>query len=98
MRWHKFSNFIIAIVLTLAYVIVTLLNIIGPMHMTPTGGMYGFTATAGYSIAYFIIAVAVLWGVYINLRNKPELLFFTLLILGIVTIIGEIFLWGWLGP
>ncbi|RDI44536.1 hypothetical protein [Aquicella lusitana] len=97
MRWRKTSNLIIAIILSIAYTIVSFLNIIGPLHMDATGTMNEPGPLSVYTIIYWLVSLAVTWGIYFYWRKKPELLFFTLLILGIVIIVAEIFLWGWMG-
>lgn len=98
MRWKKKSNFIIACVLSLAYTIVTLLNIIGPLHINRLGTINTLGPLSAYSVIYWFLSLVITWGVYFYLRKKPETLFFTLIIMGIIIIIVENFLWGWMGP
>jgi len=98
MKWKKkASNFIVVVILSLAYTIVTLLNIIGPLHANLSGGINHLGWLAVYSVIYLVAALVVSWGLYFNLKNKPEFLFFTLIILGIVIIIVEVFIWGFIG-
>lgn len=97
MRWKKVSNLITAIILSLAFAIVTLLNIIGPLHMNAQGSMNTLGMLSVYSFIYFIISLIILWSIYFYLKHKPEFLFFTLIILGIIIIIVENFLWAWMG-
>ena len=97
MKWKGTSNLIIAIILTLAYCMVTFLNIIGPLHTNDMGTINKLGPLAVYSIIYFIIALMVTWGIYFLLRKKHEILFFVLIIVGIIFIIAENFLWGWMG-
>ncbi|EKD70658.1 MAG: hypothetical protein ACD_46C00456G0004 [uncultured bacterium] len=97
MHWKKFSNFIIAIILTIAFTITTLLNVIGPLHIDATGKIYEPGPILIYSIIYYIVSLFILWGTYFYFKKKHELLFFTLIILGIVIIIGENFIWAKLG-
>jgi hypothetical protein len=98
MRWKKArSNIIVTIILSIAYVIVTLLNIIGPLHMDSTGGINPLGALSLVSLLYLGFALAFTWLLYFSLRQKAELLFFLLIISGIVLIVFENFLWGWMG-
>ena len=97
MRWKKVSDLIVAIILSIAYTIATLLNVIGPLHMNDTGGMNALGALAVYSIIYWLIALIITWGLYFYLKKKTEALFFILIIVGIALIILENFLWGWMG-
>lgn len=98
MRWKKASDTIVAVILSIAYTIVTLMNIIGPLHITDTGGvMNPLGSVAVYSIIFWVFALIITWGVYFYLRKKPGLIYFILIAIGIVLIILEVFLWGWLG-
>lgn len=97
MKWKSIGNLITIIILSIAYTIVTLLNVIGPLHTNETGNINPLSAITVYSIIYWIVALIVTWSVYFYMRNKPEILFFTLVILGIAIIITEVFLWGWTG-
>jgi hypothetical protein len=97
MRWKRISNFITVIILSGALVVTTLLNMIGPLHMNATGGMAQPDNLTIYSFLYLLGALALLWITYFILRHKPEILFFTLIISGIFLIIGENFLWAWMG-
>lgn len=94
MRWKKTSNLIITIILTVAFAITTLLNIIGPLHINATGSFNSPGPLSIYSLIYFIFSFAILWGLYFSLRTKPELLFFLLIVYGISVIILENFLWA----
>src|SRR5438046_78243 len=98
MKWKKITNLITLLVLSIAYTIVTLLNIIGPLHANSTGNINNLSAITLYSIIYWVFALFLSWMVYFKMRNKPEALFFTLIILGICLIIAEVFMWGWIGP
>jgi hypothetical protein len=95
MRWKSKPNFAIALILSFIYAIVTLLNIIGPMHMNAQGGMNSPGIVLYQSIVYLVMALVITWETYIILRDKPKALFFTLIILGIAFILTNIFLWGW---
>lgn len=97
MRWKRISNLILVVILSIAYTIVTLLNIIGPLHMNETGQMNELGMLAFLSILYWIFSLIITWGVYFYLKKKAEILFFTLIILGIGIIIIENFLWAWMG-
>lgn len=98
MKWRKkASNIIIASILSIAYIVVTLLNIIGPLHINQTGNINPLGALSYYSVVYLIFSLALTWGLYYSLRKKPELLFFILIIVGIALIIFANFLWGWIG-
>ncbi|OGT36462.1 MAG: hypothetical protein A3F11_11780 [Gammaproteobacteria bacterium RIFCSPHIGHO2_12_FULL_37_14] len=97
MRWQKRSNLIIVIILSFAFTIATLLNIIGPLHTDATGKINTSIALSIYSFIYFIVSLSIIWGLYFYLKNKPKLLFYLLIILGIIIIIIENFLWGWMG-
>lgn len=97
MKWKRNANFIIVCILSLAYTIVTLLDIIGPLHMNATGAMNQPGILSIYSIIYYVITLLITWLLYFWLKNKPELLFFVLLVVGIAVIYFEVFLWGWMG-
>ncbi len=97
MRWKSKPNFLIALILSLAYAIVTLLDVIGPLHTNAQGNINQLGALSLFSFIYFLVALAVTWGLYAILRKKPEVLFFTLIIVGVSLIIAEVFLWGWMG-
>jgi len=97
MIWNKKSNIIIVCILSITYTIVTLLNIIGPLHINNTGNFNHLGMLSVYSIIYWIIALLVTWTTYWYLKRKPELLFFTLIILGIIIILIENFMWGLIG-
>jgi hypothetical protein len=98
MRWKRKSNIIIAYILTIIYTIVTLLNLIGPLHMNGVGTINKEGALAEYSILYWVVSLLITWGIYFSLRKKPEALFFILIVLGIALIIAENFLWAIIGP
>lgn len=91
MRWKKASNLIIAIILSLAFTIVIVLNSIDSMHI------YKLRAVSVYGCIYWILSLIILWGLYVYLRRNQELLFFVIIIVGIVLIILETILWGWVG-
>lgn len=97
MRWKKTSNFIIAILFTIAFTITTLLNIIGPLHMNATGSMNTLGFLSLYSFIYYLCSLLLLWAVYFYLRHKPEWLFFVLVSMGIIIIVAENYLWGSMG-
>ena len=73
MRWKSVTNLITLIILSIAYTIVTLLNIIGPLHTNETGNINPLSAITLYSIIYWVFALLVSWGVYFTLRKKPAL-------------------------
>lgn len=98
MRWKRISNIIVASILTIVYFVVTALNVIGPLHINNAGTINKIGPLAEYSVLYLFAALIITWGVYFYLKTKPEILFFTLIILGIVIIIAENFLWAWIGP
>jgi len=97
MKWKSLTNLITATILSIAYTIVTLMNIIGPLHANDEGKINPLSAITVYSILYWIVALVITWSVYYSLRKKPETLFFTLVIMGITLIIAEVFMWGWTG-
>lgn len=97
MKWKKTSNFIIVILLTILLTTTTLLNIVGPLHMNATGTMNTLGILSIYSILYYLCSLVLLWAIYFYLRHKPEALFFTLITLGIIMILGENYLWGKIG-
>lgn len=97
MRWSKSFNFVIVIILSIIYTVVTLLNIMGPLHMNATGAITKPGLLSIYSIIFWLFSLLMTWLVYFLLRNKSEALFFILIILGIVLIIAENFLWAWMG-
>ena len=97
MKWKSFSNFIIVIILSLAYVMMALLNVVGPLHMNATGGMNHPGVLPENALCYLIVALVVTWSVYLFLRKKPETLFFVSLIIGIIFFLFGAFLWHFLG-
>jgi hypothetical protein len=94
MKWKKTSNFIIAIILTIALTFTTLLNIIGPLHMNASGSINSLSMLSVYSLIYYFCSLVLIWALYLYLRHLPEALFFTLIVVGIGLIIGENYLWG----
>jgi hypothetical protein len=95
MRWkRKLSNLIVVSILSLAFTIVTLLLIIGPLHMNSAGTMNHLGAFSLVALLYWLFSLSICWCMYFALRTKPEMLYFTLMILGIVLIIAEIFIWA----
>lgn len=97
MKWKSITNLITATILSIAYTIVTLMNIIGPLHTNDEGQINPLSAITLYSILFWIVALIITWSVYYSLRKKPETSFFTLVIMGITLIIAEVFMWGWTG-
>lgn len=98
MIWkRKGSNLIVAIILSIAYVIVTFLNVIGPFHINAVGNINIPGMLPFYSIIYLLISLLITWSLYFYLKEKPEILFFLLMILGILIIFIEIFIWGSVG-
>jgi hypothetical protein len=96
MQWK--NDYIIATVFTIAFTIVTLMNIIGPLHMNAAGRINQEGPLLIYSIIYYVFALVVTWGLYLSLRkSRTELLYFLLIIFGIAMIIVEVFIWGWMG-
>ena len=93
MRWKKFSNFIIVIILSLAYVFITFMNVIGPLHMNAKGGMNGPGILPGYGMGYLIVSLVVTWTCYLYFQKKTETVFFLTLIVGIIFLIIGAFLW-----
>ena len=96
MRWKSKPNFAIALILSFIFIVMTLLDIIGPMHMNAQGGINPAGAFAVQSIIFLVMALVITWETYIILRDKPKASFFTLIIFGIAFILADIFLWGWL--
>ncbi len=95
MRWKKQkSNLIVVSLLSIAYTIVTIMMLIAPMHMNSMGNINQVSGHALYAIMFWVLALVLSWYLYAVLRSKPELLFFVLMILGIVLIIAEIFMFG----
>jgi len=95
MVWKKkLSNIIVAALLSVAYTIVTLMNVIGPLHSNMSGEINQISSLAAYSVIYWLFSLAITWTLYFKFRSKPEFLFFTLIILGIALIIIEVFIWG----
>lgn len=95
MIWKKkLSNVIVAILLSIAYTIVTLMNIIGPLHANMSGNMNQLGPLALYSLIYWFVALVLTWGLYFNLKNRPELLYFILVVFGMLIIVVEVFVWG----
>lgn len=97
MRWKSKPNFLIALILSLAYCIVTLLNVIGPLHINAQGNINKMGALSVFSLIYLLVALLITWGSYVLLHKKHEALFFTLIIVGVFLILFELFLWGWMG-
>lgn len=96
--WKEFTNTIIVIILSVVYTVVTILNIIGPLHINKTGAINQPGILVLYSILFWVFSLLITWFVYFSLRKKPEASFFILIALGIVLVITENFLWGWTGP
>lgn len=95
MKWKKQkSNLIVVSLLSIAYTIVTLMMIIAPLHMNSMGGVNQVSGHSLYAIVFWVFALVVSWYLYAALRHKPELLFFVLMMLGVVLIIAEIFLFS----
>jgi hypothetical protein len=97
MKWKRLSNEIVAFILSLAFVIVTILNMIGPLHINQTGAINAPGYLALYSFVYLLVSLIVIWGCYFGLKHHAKLLFFVLMILGVIFIFGEVFLWGLTG-
>lgn len=98
MRWKtKNSNVIVASLLSIIYTIVTLLVLIGPLHINSAGNINQLSALALYVIIYWFCAIMFTWFLFAAFRKKPEFLFFALMISSIVIIIIGIFLWGLVG-
>jgi len=98
MLWkRRESNLIVVSLLSIAYTVVTLLIIIGPLHMNSTGGINHMGKLAICGVVYWIMSLLVSWGLYFAFRKDPEPLFFTLLALGIALIVAEVYLWGIMG-
>lgn len=93
MRWKKNSNFIIVVILSIAYTYVAFLNIMGPLH-PPIISIKGPEDHPGFALIYWIIALAVTWSIYYFLRKRPGLFAtLVLIIVGIAFIFAGIFLW-----
>ena len=98
MKWKiKESNFIVACLFSFAYTIVTLLVIIGPLHMNSTGNINSLDYLSLNIVFYWLGALVLNWSLYLWLRKKPEILFFTLILLGMAVIVLEVFIWAWVG-
>lgn len=97
MRWKKISNFILTIIFSIAFMITTLLNMLGPLHVNATGMINQSGSLLKYSLIYFIFSIIIIWGLYFFLRKRTELLFFVLIIVGITIIIAENFIWALMG-
>ena len=99
MRWKKKANFILAVIFSFIYSGVTFLSMIGPLHINSIGGMNQINQhSVVYNIMYWMIALVLTWHLYFTFKNRPRLLFFTLIIVGISLIIGEDFVWHVLNP
>lgn len=94
---RKHSNLIVAAILSICYTIVTLLNIIGPLHVNETGEMNQLGWLSVYSLLYYIFGLIVTWMAYFYFRDKPKPLFIFLIIFGIGFILFQNYLWGWWG-
>jgi hypothetical protein len=97
MRWKSQPNFAVALILSFIYIVMTLLDIIGPMHINAQGGTNPPGAFAAQSIIFLMMSLVITWETYALLRDKPKAAFFTLIILGIIFILIDLFFWGWLG-
>ena len=99
MIWKKRrSNLIVVSILSIIFTVVSFLLCIGPLHMNSTGAINQTGILTVYSIFYWLVSLAICWSLYFYLRHKPEILFFSLVFVGIALIIMEVFLWGWIGP
>lgn len=98
MKWKPATaNFQIVVILTICYTVVTMLNIIGPLHTDAAGEINQSWGLAILSILYWSIATFMTWAAYFFLQERPKVLFFTLMILGITVIVTQNFLWAWWG-
>jgi hypothetical protein len=96
MKWKKISNFILAIIFSVILAITTLLNILGPLHMNASGTVSHLGTLSIYSAIYFIFSLVLLWGLYFYLKEKTKILFFSLIVVGILLMIFENFLWAFM--
>ncbi|HTM64254.1 MAG TPA: hypothetical protein VL360_07110 [Gammaproteobacteria bacterium] len=93
MKWKKqHSNLLIVSLLTLAYTAITLMMLIGPLHVNSVGEISRMGALSLYSLVYWIFAIWISWTLFTVLRKRPALSFFVLLIVGMILILGELFL------
>lgn len=93
MKWKKHhSNLLIVSLLTVAYTAITLMMVIGPLHVNSAGDISKMGASSLYALVYWIFAVCVSWLLFVVLRNRARLSFFVLLIVGIILILGELFM------
>jgi len=97
MKWKSKPNLLIALIFSFAYIIVTVLDVIGPLHINAQGDINRIGELSLFSFIYLLVAWVITWLLYFILHKKHEVLFFTLMIVGILLIILEPFLWGLLG-
>ena len=96
-KWKAKPNLAVTLILTLVFVIATLLNILGPLHTDASGQISPPTDLSIYSLLYLIVSLLIIWGLYFSLYKKPKLLFYILITVGMLIIILENFLWAWIG-
>ena len=75
MKWKINANLIVILIFSIMYTIVTLLNIIGPLHTNSAGNINKLGAITVYSIIYWIFALFISWIVYFSCM-KPKFCFY----------------------
>ena len=91
MKWDKSSNYIIAVFFSIAYVLVTWLNLIAPLHI-PQINIEGPTFHPYISLVYLAISLAVTWSIYFFFKKPDKVSFFLPFIVGIALILIGLFL------
>lgn len=98
MKWRNTTNLVISILLSFAYTVVTVLNIIGPLHMNKSGSINNLPKSLFVaSLVYWIVSLLLTWFIYFLFKKYPEFLFFCLIFFGIFFIIFQNFVWAWIG-
>lgn len=93
MRRWKSADFIVALMLSIAYFYIALLNWLAPLH-SPLLDMKGPTDHPWLSVIYFIVALAITWSVYFLSRKRAKITsFFVAILIGIILIFAGIFMW-----
>lgn len=93
MRWNKMLTLIITVILSLAYAIVSLLNLIGPLHPR-IASIKGPLIHPLLCLAYLVICLIISWSIYFYYRKKPSRFsFFLTVLVGIAFIFSGVFLW-----
>lgn len=93
MKKWKSADFIIALILSIAYFFVALLNLLGGWHL-PLQNVQGPIVHPVLCLSYFAVALLITWTVYAISRHKAgRTSYFVAIIIGIALIIAGAFMW-----